>query len=290
VNYGQSVTFTASVSAVASGAGTPTGSVTFLDNGSTLGTSSLDSTGVATYTTSSLVHAWHSIKALYTGDGTFSASSSSSLGETVHVTSSSTSLVTSNPEVNFGQPVVFTVSVQTATGGGFPSGTITFFDNGSVLGTGTLAPSSTAGISTASFNTASLPLGSLPHAWHSIRASYAGDTNVYASSTLPPSLGETVHASSTSTSLSVAPSPGTTGQNVILTATVSAVAPGAGTPTGSVTFLDGSTTLGTGTLSGGVATYSTSSLTSGSHTLKAVYGGDTNFTTSTSAGMGETIQ
>ena len=43
-----------------------------------------------------------------------------------------------------------------------------------------------------------------------------------------------------------------------------------------------STTLGTGTLSGGVATFSTSSLAIGSHTITAVYGGDTNFNGSTS--------
>jgi len=44
-----------------------------------------------------------------------------------------------------------------------------------------------------------------------------------------------------------------------------------------VTFKDGVTTLGTGTLSGGVATYSTAALAAGSHTITAEYGGDANF-------------
>ncbi|MFE2750354.1 Ig-like domain-containing protein, partial [Streptomyces scopuliridis] len=67
-----------------------------------------------------------------------------------------------------------------------------------------------------------------------------------------------------------------------LTATVAAVPPGAGTPTGTVDFFDGATLLGTGTLSGGVATFTTSALSVGSHLLTAVYSGDTNFTGSTS--------
>ena len=62
-----------------------------------------------------------------------------------------------------------------------------------------------------------------------------------------------------------------------------------GTPTGSVTFLDGTTTLGTGTISNGVATYTTSSLSSGTHTVTASYDGDDNFTVATSAAATETI-
>jgi hypothetical protein len=61
---------------------------------------------------------------------------------------------------------------------------------------------------------------------------------------------------------------------VTLTATVSSVA---GTPTGTVTFLDGTAPLGTGTVSGGLATLTTSALTAGTHSISAAYGGDTNF-------------
>ena len=66
------------------------------------------------------------------------------------------------------------------------------------------------------------------------------------------------------------------GQTVTFTATVTATAPASGTPTGTVTFKDGAATLGTGTLSGGVATFAISSLAIGNHTITAVYGGDTN--------------
>ena len=58
-----------------------------------------------------------------------------------------------------------------------------------------------------------------------------------------------------------------------------------GTPTGTVTFLDGATPLGTGTLTAGVATLTTSTLAAGSHTITAAYGGDTNFAAATSAAL-----
>jgi hypothetical protein len=73
---------------------------------------------------------------------------------------------------------------------------------------------------------------------------------------------------------------------VTLTATVSSAV---GSPTGTVTFLDGATPLGMGTLTGGVATLTTSGLTVGSHTITAVYGGDGNFVSATSSALTEVI-
>jgi hypothetical protein len=70
---------------------------------------------------------------------------------------------------------------------------------------------------------------------------------------------------------------------VILTATVAPVAPGAGTPTGTVTFMEGNKILGTATLdANGQATLFLFSLPSGQHTITAIYGGDGDFTGSTS--------
>lgn len=73
---------------------------------------------------------------------------------------------------------------------------------------------------------------------------------------------------------------------VTLTATV---AFSYGTPTGTVTFMDGSFSLGTGTLSGGVATITNSSLPVGSHAITAIYSGDSNFSAGTSAVFTESI-
>ncbi len=67
------------------------------------------------------------------------------------------------------------------------------------------------------------------------------------------------------------------GSNVTFTATLSAVAPGVGSPDGTVNFRIDGTVAGSGTLSGGVATYSTTSLSHGSHTVVAEYAGSANF-------------
>ena len=80
------------------------------------------------------------------------------------------------------------------------------------------------------------------------------------------------------------------GESVTFTATVDVTSPGTGTPTGTITFYDGSTDLGTGTLDGsGEATYSTSALSLGSHSITASYGGDANFLTSVSSAMTQTV-
>ncbi|OIK23974.1 hypothetical protein VT52_029800 [Streptomyces malaysiense] len=114
----------------------------------------------------------------------------------------------------------------------------------------------------------------------SIRAAYNGDANFNTSTS--PIVNTTVDKATTTTALSSAPNPSTVGQTVSLTATVTVVAPGGGTPAGTVSFFDGATLLGTGTLSGGVATFSTSALTAGSHALTAAYGGSSAYTASTS--------
>jgi hypothetical protein len=84
----------------------------------------------------------------------------------------------------------------------------------------------------------------------------------------------------TTTGLTSAPDPSGFGQPKVLTATVTGAS---GTPTGTVSFLDGVTPLGTAPLNGsGVATLTVSSLGVGSHSLTAVYSGDSNFSASTS--------
>jgi hypothetical protein len=63
-----------------------------------------------------------------------------------------------------------------------------------------------------------------------------------------------------------------------------------GNPSGTVNFLDGTTTLGSGIIAGGVATYATNTLAAGSHSITAVYSGDTNFVTVTSGSLAQIIQ
>jgi acid phosphatase len=113
----------------------------------------------------------------------------------------------------------------------------------------------------------------------------AGDYDTDAAGRLAPSAAVT--RSATTTALSSSANPAAAGQSVTLTATVSSAS---GKPTGTVTFTDGSNTLGAAPLNGsGVATLTTSSLAPGSHSITAAYGGDANFTSSTSAPYSLTV-
>ena len=291
--FGQTVTFTATVAAVppviptvaaavAPGADPPTGAVDFLDGATLLGTGTLDPTGVATFSTSALDVAGspHSITAVYTGDPNFLTSTSNTVSQVVNQDSTATTLSPSqNPSV-FGQQVTFTATVTAeAPGSGTPTGTVTFEDGTTSLGTGTL----NGGVAT--FATAALSVSGSPH---SITAVYGGDTNFLTSTS--NSVSQVVNQDSTATTLSSSQNPSIFGQAVTFTATVTANPPGSGIPTGTVTFMDGTTTLGTGTLNAvGVATLGTNALAVGTHLITAVYAGDTNFATSASPVLSQVV-
>jgi hypothetical protein len=89
------------------------------------------------------------------------------------------------------------------------------------------------------------------------------------------------------TALASSANPSSTGQAVTFTATVTS---SGGTPTGNVNFLDGSTQLGSAALNGsGQATFMTSSLAAGTHSITASYVGNSNFAASTSAVLMQAI-
>jgi hypothetical protein len=107
--FGQPVTFTATVTG--QGSVTPTGTVTFYNSTATLGTGTLNGSGVATYTTSSLAAGQYLMTATYGGDASNFGSSSSVLTQVVNAASFS---VTPNPTsatVMAGQSATFTVTV-----------------------------------------------------------------------------------------------------------------------------------------------------------------------------------
>ncbi len=277
--FGQSVTFTAKLAAVSPGAGTPTGTVTFKDGSTTLGTATLSS-GVAKFTTTALPVASNSITAVYGGDANFNTSTSSALTQTVSKASTTTALTKNTTgATKFGQSVTFTAKLAAVSpGAGTPTGTVTFKNGSTTLGTATL------GSGVAKFTTTSLPVAS-----NSITAVYGGDAEFNTSTS--GALTQTVSKASTTTKLTKNTTTAIhSGQSVTFTATLAAVSPARGTPTGIVTFYDnGSTMLGTGTLSGGIATFTTTTLPVGSNSITAAYGGDTDFTTSTSSAISQTV-
>lgn len=281
--FGQPVTLTATISVVAPGgiqAGNPSGQVTFSDGAAVLGVGTLStSSGVTTASlTVVLSVSSHSITAGYGGDGSFKPSRSASISEVVNKAATTTSVTSSaNPTV-FGQSTTFRATIAILAPGSaaaaYPSGTVSFSDGGTAIGSGSL--STTGGVTTASFST-SAPLAG----GHSITATYPGDGNFLASG--PSSLAQVVNKASTTTSLTSSLNPALFGQAVTFTATVAAVAPGAGILTGTVTFIDGGVAIGTAPLAAGKANLTTAQLSGGVHSITAVYGGDSNFKSSDSS-------
>ena len=166
--YGQTLTLTSKVSANTSGAGTPSGIVTFKDGTIVIGTQTLNNVGVATLTTSLLSVGSHSITAVYGGDNTFKTSTSAAFSQVVNQ-AATTSLLTSSANSSIiGQSVTFTGTITAnAPGAGIPSGTVSFKEGTTVLGTGTLNASGVA-----TFSTTTLSVGN-----HSITTVYDGDLN-----------------------------------------------------------------------------------------------------------------
>jgi hypothetical protein len=134
--------------------------------------------------------------------------------------------------------------------------------------------SSVGGVMTASWNTASLPVGA-----HTVTATYSGDDSFFGSNGASSS-AQTVNKASASTVVAASTNPSVFGQGVTFSATVTASAPGNGTPTGTVQFqIDGSNLGSPVNLNGGQAvSVATSNLSVNGHTVKVVYSGDTNFT------------
>jgi hypothetical protein len=262
---GQPVTFTAGV--VGSG-GTPTGTVTFKDGSNTLGTATLSS-GQAIFVISSLAQGAHSITAVYGGDANFQGSISAAVNQVVLAVTTASAASNVNPSA-LNQPVTFTAAV--SSGSGTPTGSVTFKDGAATLGTSTLSGGQ------ATLSTSALALGS-----HSITAIYGGDANFQGSTS--PTLTQVVKTATTAVVTSNV-NPSGLNEPVTFTANVSS---GGGSPTGSVTFKDGASTLGTASLSAGQATFNATTLAAGSHSITAVYGGDANFLSSTSAALTQTV-
>ena len=267
---GQSVTFTATMTGTASN-GTPNGTVTFDFGDGTAAIPVTLSGGTASISHTYATAGNKTVTANYGGDSTNYVASSASMTQTVSKATSSPGLnITPSPAV-VGQASTFSVTVPGASGVPAPTGTATInFGDGSsnavlTLSSGTASTTHTyaaAGNFTVSLN-------------------YSGDTN-YANAA--PTFPVTVSAGTSGTTLGSSANPSPFGQSVTFTATVTGT-----NPTGTVQFFDGATLLGSGIVSAGSATFSTSALSAGPHSITAVYGGDANNNGSTSSALSQTI-
>jgi hypothetical protein len=261
--FGSSVTFTATVDANDSAV---TGGVAnFLSGGSPIGSGTVNS-GVAAMSLTTLPVGTNSITVSYTGTSNFAASTSSSVAFTVSLDQTTTTLSASLNDPAFGSSVAITASVKN---GNVPvtSGSVTFLDGGSTIGTGLILN----GVAT--LNLTTLPVGS-----NSIGANFLGTSSLSPSSSAPVIVS--VLLDTTTTKLSASLVSAVYGSSVTFTATV--FNGGSPATSGVVTLFSNGSSIGAGTVSGGVAVISLSTLPSGSDSIDASFGGTSSLAASVS--------
>jgi hypothetical protein len=261
---GQSVKLTSTTTATT---GTPSGTVSFFDGATPLGTSALDSSGTATLTTTFSAAGTHLLTAAYSGDMVFDASTSATYSEVILLNPTSVAVAASpNPAAVF-QNISFTATITSSTGSGL-TGSISFLANGTKIGAGVIQNG------TAAFSTSSLNAGT-----YAITATFDGNASFGPDTSAPLLLVVVAEASQTSLTSSL--NPATVGSSATFTASVSAAT---GSPSGTVQFFDGNAALGAPTTLNGqaIATYTTNTLTIGTHPITAVYLGNSNMLQSTS--------
>lgn len=188
------------------------------------------------------------------------------------VTTPAITLTSSVNPVNLGSPTVLTATLSSVYG--TPAGTVTFYDGATALGTITV--NNGVATLTVSFTTAGQ---------HTLTANFPGSGFFQAVTSAP--VIETVEDFTPGISLASSVNPVLLGGTTTLTATLSSTA---GTPTGAVTFMDGTKALGTVSLVNGVATLSVQFSTVGQHPLTAQYGGGGFYQAITSAPLTETVE
>jgi len=272
---GQSITFTAQLSGAS---GTPTGAIQFLDGASLLSTQPVSGTGSATFSTNSLAAGSHTITANYVPSGSWQ-SSSATLVEVING-KPTTTILSAAPNPAYALQQVTLSAQVSATGGGAPSGTVTFFDGSSAIGSASV-PAGGVVTLTVSFPVASAtPL--------MLTASYSGDAQFSASTSA--AYAETIQLNPTTTVLvSIVPNPVGAYLSTTLTANVSSSTRGSNLPTGTVSFNVPGSWLGTASVQGGIATFTENAGPAGVHPVTAIYGGNPEFAGSSSASTTLTV-
>jgi hypothetical protein len=271
---GSMATFTAAVTPIPTGASY--GTISFYNGGVLLGTQPVNASGIATYSTASLPAGTDAIAAVYSGNATLALSTSRVVIETV-MTPTSTSLSASTVTPAAGQSVTLYATVTPASTDA-TRGTVSFYTGSTLLGTAAL---SSGGV-------ASLSVSALTNGLNLITGVYSGSIDFAGSTSSGLAITVGKGAAATAVTFSASPTIQLYDNPILLTAQVSSAA--AGVPSGTVTFLDGTTAVATATVgAGGQATYSDTALADGSHNLTAAYSGDTRFLPSVSTGAGVAI-
>ena len=288
---GQSVTFSSTVTPLGSAA-IPTGTVTFYSAANVLGTATLDSAGHATFVTNSLTPGTLSVYALYAGDTTYATSTSTILTENIQPNPTATTVtITPSPGTAY-QYVAVSVRVKSLTAVPLsaqpcvPACTVNLNIQGlpasiPAISSLSIPPSGTA---TTQF---ALPAGS-----YTLRATFNGNGTFLSSSATP--IPETVLPAPTALTLTVAPN--SVYQRAPITFTAGLTAnPSIEITSGTITFLDGTTPIGAAPFNANLlaastpATFSTSALAPGTHSITAMFPGNADFLPTTSTAVLVTI-
>lgn len=278
---GESVRFTALVTAAPPGAGSPTGLVAFYDVvagvNHLLGQGFVNPvTGLVSIDTAVLSVGMHNIIAHYVGDTNFNQQVGA-LNYTVGAATTATTLTMApNPSV-FGQAVQFTATVRSVLpGNGIPTGTVTFLVDGIPLPAVAVDPTGVARISTNS-----LAVGN-----RTITARFDGNANFALSSDARTAV---VVKAATAVGLVSALNPAAAGQPVTFNAFVGALQPGGGIPNGAVTFFVNGAPRGAAPVINGVASLPIAFAAQGAYNVTASYGGSANFLASNSGVLRQSV-
>jgi Bacterial Ig-like domain (group 3)/Carboxypeptidase regulatory-like domain/IPT/TIG domain/Bacterial Ig-like domain len=261
--YGSSGTLKATVDALAPSVLTPTGTVTFREGAEVLATIPL-SGATAKYPLKSVTPGNHEITATYNATAEFEPSEAGPLRQTIVPAATELTLSSTLNPAPYGSSATLKATVKAlAPGGGSPQGTVTFREGSTVLATVPLASS-----------IAKYAIKSLPPGNHEITATYSGESDYEASEA---GIVQAIAKASTSVTLTSTKNPAPNGSSGSIKATVKALAPGGGTPPGTVTFSEGKSELATVPLSSGTASYPLKSLAVGNHEIVAHYNGNPDY-------------
>lgn len=261
VFYGDSISGVAQVTA--SDGSNVTGNVIFFDGSTSFCTLPLtDGATCPEGTDRGFSAGTHVFTAVYSGDTTHAGATSNAVTVTVNQDTTTTSLAGSASPVAAGAQVIYTAVVAGAHGP--VVGSVNFFDGTEQMGSAAMNSSGTATLSALMLSPGS----------HAITAVYPGNANSAGSTSAAVHVEVQGTLAATTTTLSASASSVTAGQSVTFTVKVVAASGAQAAPAGMVTFAEAGATLGSATVSGGMASWSTSALTPGSHSIAAYYGGD----------------
>lgn len=257
--------------------GASTGTITVLDGTTSICVLNLGAGGACPASATDFNVGTHVLTGTFTPVDPSLEQPSTSQPVTVTVTQDAVTGITLSSSLNpapEGTAVTFTANVAAANDA-VPTGQVTFQDGNLLLKSVALDANGNA-----AFATSTLTVGT-----HEISVTYSGAQNFLAAPS-PASLEEkitpVVVPLATATTLSSSVNPSVVGENVNFTAEVQTTGPFIGSPSGAVTFRDGTTTFATVVLTAGIAKTSISTLAAGTHNVTALYSGDASTASSTS--------